>query len=654
MSLFMRHMREIAPEHIHEFFIDYESLKRTIARVASAPQLESSMIQPRSSHVLSRGSDFQSELERELEKVNLYAEVKYEDLLYSLNEVCESCMLCDDDLSLLSAEKQLYEFGKEIFDLDFFTRHNYSGFVRLAEKFDKCTKVGGSVWFVSRLSNESFATIQIDRLVLLLSVGWSRYRGKKEEISSKKKQSTETTWVPPSAFVRSTEKYWVKQEKIIFLKTLILPHVPLLFFGFSLKDQEELLSAGKVFERPSFPGELSPQLISSVYFDSADGKIYTSRLLREEGAKLLRLRWYGSNDGRGDKEIFVERKIHHESWSKKKSVKERFSIPQTLVPGFLTKGRGSSDPLAKEVYEMIRKNSMRPTLRTCYYRTAFQEGSSNAVRISLDSHLTFINELKNSVCNDWCRAGTEILSSNDVTKFPFCILEVKLQQQPPAWLEEALRKVGAIKVHKFSKFIHGTASLHPVSVLPHWFPQFMGERGVGGVREDCAALVSKTQSGETNENRIDKILRQVTQETIYGGHNEEETETAPVSRKSTEPITGTMRLVEPKSLFANERTFLHYVLKSLYLLSFGSYLLRSPKNHSNRHKRFLGAFISVGMIMYVLWCYFAFRNRQATILQRKANDVVRLDFPQGPYVLAALVVGSFLGLIAGSIFGLIS
>lgn len=47
-----------------------------------------------------------------------------------------------------------------------------------------------------------------------------------------------------------------------------------------------------------------------VFFSSSfslGGYSYEKRILRFEGAQLIRFRWYGSNDSEGDKTIFIER-----------------------------------------------------------------------------------------------------------------------------------------------------------------------------------------------------------------------------------------------------------------------------------------------------------------------------------------------------------
>ena len=57
------------------------------------------------------------------------------------------------------------------------------------------------------------------------------------------------------------------------------------------------------------------------------------------------------------------------------------------------------------------------------------------------------------------------------------VLEVKLQtqygQEPPEWVTELVNSHLVEAVPKFSKFIHGCATLlpHRVNLMPFWLPQ---------------------------------------------------------------------------------------------------------------------------------------------------------------------------------------
>jgi hypothetical protein len=85
--------------------------------------------------------------------------------------------------------------------------------------------------------------------------------------------------------------------------------------------------------------------------------------------------------------------------------------------------------------------------------------------------------------NNWRRMDIGIdfpfaqLPPEDVERFPYAILEVKLQtqagQEPPSWVRELIASHLVEAVPKFSKFIHGTATLFPTRIylLPFWMPQ---------------------------------------------------------------------------------------------------------------------------------------------------------------------------------------
>jgi len=159
---------------------------------------------------------------------------------------------------------------------------------------------------------------------------------------------------------------------------------------------------------------------NSNYFRS-----YHTRMCGEEGARLFRLRWYGpvDYDNPSDKDVFVERKTHHESWVDEDSLKERFQTKWRKIPSYLA---GTWDPhnhfqkcvvchcviylktanvifqkegkmkpadaeksseLALQMQQQILGDRVKPSVRTTYNRTAFQLPTSNHVRISLDTQM---------------------------------------------------------------------------------------------------------------------------------------------------------------------------------------------------------------------------------------------------------------------------
>jgi SPX domain protein involved in polyphosphate accumulation len=289
-----------------------------------------------------------------------------------------------------------------------------------------------------------------------------------------------------SAFVRQTTKYWVHPDNIVPLKLVILKHLPVLVFN------------------PDKEYQAEDSAITSIYYDNEDLELYLGRLEKTEGAEAIRLRWYGGMD---NKQIFVERKTHREDWTGEKSVKARFPIKEENVNGFMSgeyrmeetfealrkKGKKSDKEidsmmqLASEVQYSILTRSLTPVMRSFYNRTAFQLPGDARVRISLDTELSLVREDnwdgKKRAGDNWRRMDIGIdfpfdqLAKDDIERFPYGVLEVKLQtqmgQEPPDWVKELVSSHLVEAVPKFSKFIHGCATLlsNRVDLVPFWLPQ---------------------------------------------------------------------------------------------------------------------------------------------------------------------------------------
>ena len=251
--------------------------------------------------------------------------------------------------------------------------------------------------------------------------------------------------------------------------------------------------------------EIKDSAISSIYYDNPETwELYTGRLKKTEGAEAIRLRWYG---GMETETIFVERKTHREDWTGEKSVKARFSLKEKNMNAFLSgrmtvesifekarkEGKKSEkeiadlEQLAREIQYRVITRRLVPVTRSFYNRTAFQLPGDARVRISLDTELTMTREDnldgKQRAGKNWRRMDIGIdypfsqLPSEDVERFPYAVLEVKLQtqagQDPPEWVRELISSHIVEAVPKFSKFIHGTATMFPtrINLLPFWMPQ---------------------------------------------------------------------------------------------------------------------------------------------------------------------------------------
>ncbi|KAG0207031.1 vacuolar transporter chaperone [Mortierella sp. GBA30] len=425
-------------------------------------------------------------LEKELDKVYSFQKVKSGEIMRRLQhskqeveEIIQSNDAQNEDYALL--EEELSHIIADVHDLAKFTRLNYTGFLKIIKKHDKLTHWILRPIFMVRLNSKPFYKENYDSLIVKLSSLYDtvRTRGKAHGGDSAAGGSQQ-------AFVRQTTKYWVHPDNITELKLIILKHLPVLVFN------------------PNKEFNPADSAISSVYFDNEEFELYMGRLEKSEGAEALRLRWYGGMD---QQQIFVERKTHREDWTGEKSVKARFPIKEKYVNAFLrgeytmdatvakmrTEGKKSEkeiaefEQLASECQYGILTKNYGPVMRTFYNRTAFQLPGDARVRISLDTELTLIREdnmdgRKRSGDN-WRRMDIGIdwpfsqLQDDDICRFPYAVLEVKLQtqhgQEPPEWVRELVNSHLVESVPKFSKFIHGVSTLieHRVKLFPFWYHQ---------------------------------------------------------------------------------------------------------------------------------------------------------------------------------------
>ncbi|GAB0138179.1 hypothetical protein EsDP_00006422 [Epichloe bromicola] len=438
---------------------------------------------------------FVGKLEAELEKVHTKQQVKameisrriavseheVKDVVNRLNERGlgedgpseEEFMLLEEDLSDIIAD---------VHDLAKFVQLNYTGFYKIIKKHDKMTGWHLRPVFDTRLKAKPFYKENYDASVIKLSNLYDLVRTRGNPV-----KGDSAAGGGQANFVRQTTKYWVHPDNVTELKLIILKHLPVLVFN-----------ASKEFEQQD-------SAITSIYYDNPDKwDLYEGRLKKTEGAEAIRLRWYG---GMQTETIFVERKTHREDWTGEKSVKARFAIKEKNVNAYMRgellpaaifekarkegkkseKAIAEDERLASEIQWSVLKKGYKPVCRSFYNRTAFQLPADARVRISLDTELTMVREDnldgRSRSGDNWRRMDIGIdwpfsqLPAEDVVRFPYAVLEVKLQtqmgQEPPEWVRQLISSHLVESVPKFSKFIHGTACLFPdrINLLPFWMPQ---------------------------------------------------------------------------------------------------------------------------------------------------------------------------------------
>lgn len=434
---------------------------------------------------------FVRQLESELDKVYTFQKVKSTEIMRRIKDADKdvNTLICAAQSSNNIYTEQQYEDLEEelsdiiadVHDLAKFTRLNYTGFQKIIKKHDKQTGWFLKPIFLVRLNAKPFFKDNYDDLVVKLSKLYDLVRTRGNPVTG-----DSSAGGAQQNFVRQTTKYWVHPDNITELKLIILKHLPVLVFN-----------ANKEFEKED-------SAITSIYYDNSHLDLYRGRLEKTEGAEAIRLRWYG---GMSSETIFVERKTHREDWTGEKSVKARFTLKEKNVNDFM-KGKYSVDQafermrregkkglkeiesleaLAREIQYTVIKKKLRPVMRSFYNRTAFQLPGDARVRISLDTELTMVREDNfdglDRAHKNWRRMDIGIdwpfpqLPEGDVERFPYAVLEVKLQtqlgQEPPQWVRDLVSSHLVEAVPKFSKFIHGCATLLPddVKLIPFWLPQ---------------------------------------------------------------------------------------------------------------------------------------------------------------------------------------
>ncbi|KAJ7928771.1 VTC domain-containing protein [Mycena leptocephala] len=426
----------------------------------------------------------------------------------------------DEDISSMGAEsvdaleerfhgleEEVANLVADVHDLALYTKLNITGFMKILKKHDKQTNLPLKPTFVQDyLEKRPFYKYNWDALIVKLSKLYDLVRTRGHPV-----QGDSSAGGSQSAFVRQTTKYWVHPDNLVPLKLAILRNLPVLVFN------------------PDKEFDPKDSAITSIYFDNEDLELYLGRLEKTEGAEAIRLRWYGDTDV---KTIFVERKTHREDWTGEKSVKARFPLKEHLVNPFLRgeytvdaefqqlvkKGKKTQQEvdsmiqLANEVQYAVLSRGLQPVVRSFYNRTAFQLPGDARVRISLDTELTMVREDnwdgQTRAGDNWRRTDIGIdfpfeqLPPDDKELFKYGVLEVKLQtqfgQEPPRWVMDLVQSHLVEAVPKFSKFIHGCATLLPnrVDLVPFWLPQ--PDTGYLTIIERPSHIVSPTGTSSKN------------------------------------------------------------------------------------------------------------------------------------------------------------
>ncbi len=221
-------------------------------------------------------------------------------------------------------------------------------------------------------------------------------------------------------------------------------------------------------------------------------------------------------------------------------------------------------------------------------------------------------------------------------------MEVKLAglAENPPWVQDMLEQCQVTQVYKFSKFQHAMAFLHSdkLEVLPHWFPDFAalnatpgtpmrrGSEGTEGSYSLARVLDSQEEPHATAFDPANVCSKRVDKTSF--GHK-----------------VRNMRLLEPKSFFANERTFLHYVRHGIFVLLLIHFL---PQVGSETLRTWSFVF-APALTTYFVWCWATYRKRAESIRLRwsvnpgeRAYDLHSTAGPTLVFVISVFLLASLI------------
>lgn len=576
----------------------------------------------------------------------------------------------DNNSSLVILQEDMKAFAE-------FIRINIIGFKKLLKHSDKASGLNLSKEYNTILSNTLTKIEHLNELIYKQS----KLKLKTQNISGKSSVNL--------SFIRKTNKYWVHKDNLIPLKLSIVRHLPLYVFDLT-KDKKENINTNNESPYAAWNHKTHDTNINSIYFDNKDHDLYMGRLQKNEGAEAIRIRYYGELKSEEDL-VFVERKRHCDSWTGEESKKLRFKLQEKYVDQLLMlllnnkdtssiwkevkkinlKSDHSSEEkehlriLFNEVTTAIKNQKLFPSVRTYYKRIAFQLPGDATVRISLDSDLVMVDESKEyfKKINDktfktsftnrlWRRTDIKnveypfyALHDTEIVRFPHSILEVKTQSlddTKPEWITEIIESCYTEHVHKFSKFLHGTAILHEnIQDIPYWLPQMRTD-----IRKDPfmsiksrkefinGALLDISSQVNEKDSKIEdscEISRSGYRNNGRYSPNRNNINTTNNTTNNTTRISIPVR-VEPKVFFANERTFLSWVQFAIFLGGIGTAMLNITNNYK---ANICGAVMIAVAIVFACYALHLFFWRANKI---RSKDPGPYDDTKGPFLMVGMFI----------------
>ncbi|CAG8971209.1 hypothetical protein HYALB_00010582 [Hymenoscyphus albidus] len=421
-------------------------------------------------------------------------------------------------------EDELDKITNETKELKKYSSINYTGFLKIVKKHDR--KRGNNYkirpMVQLRLSNRPFnSESSYAPLLNKLSMMFYVVRQQLDESPADPLETDEALSQTQNGEKYVAYKFWVHMDNLLEVRTFILRRLPVLVYS---------EQSSKVIDAQGDP------TLNSLYFDNPDFALYNQKVDRQIDAASIRIRWAGQlNSG---PELVIEQKILHQNGS---SEERRFPIKEKYIQPFIKgeykmeksiqKMERQGHPAAKveefrntveSIQNFVLENDLQPVLRANYTRTAFQKPQDDKVRISIDTNLAFIRE--DSIDPDrpcrrpgnWHRLDIDNsameypfpnINQGELSRFPYAILEIKVKEEGikkhPQWVEDLISSHLVHKASRFSKFVHGVASLFEDNVnnLPFWLSEVETD-----IRKDPQAAFEEEEQRKARKAEDEQVV----------------------------------------------------------------------------------------------------------------------------------------------------
>ncbi|KAL6772253.1 VTC4B [Auxenochlorella protothecoides x Auxenochlorella symbiontica] len=677
-------------------YVDYKALKDLIKISAAdyesntlpsfSPRTTSLTVQRVQNRRDSAEEDFFKCLDSEVEKVGRFTA----QLVAKLRERLEHVRLAAADVKPEDAEALLEDaknVGDEFLQLEKYVNLNYMGFHKILKKHDKMLPASPCrQFYIAHLHNQPWVQGNYSDLLFVLSNVYSKLRGDKS--------ATVVSDPGVTQGVRCvTTKFWVRMSDVSTVKHHLLQHLPVYqvspadFSGDAeLVNQVYLDNSSlelyhcRLDKRPNamalrlrWQGGAGPTLV------------HVDRKTHKES-------WQGEESEAASIVLPEERVVGflEGEYSVEEAAAE-WAARQAPPPG--EAAVEAFRAVFTDVQRVVDAKQLKPTMRTQYMRTRFQIPFDPSVSVNLDTTICMMKENPEdgptcSAAGRWYRDPALPVARTEITRFPHAVLEIKLTlaggDAPPPWVSELTDSGLLTEVSKFSKYIQGVATLFAdmVQAVPYWVDDEVVRASMLLSAPELPAEVHPTardlKMGKRSKSRMqgadmagpgggasaERELRHPllgdapTLRLMPGGSGRRLDDPEPsglldwwfrkppmAEHKALPPGTLPERM-EPKTYFANERTFLAWLHMAVTIGSIATALLgysgatQSAKHPEEAAPQSVQLIAIILLPVALLMCGYALLVYLWRTNQIASRALSYIDDRRGPRALAWLVVAA--------------